>query len=320
MPDKIMRPWLKRTLAAGLIMVLALGAWLWTPDKPRSELEDRYLAHPGDLRVIADQRLHLRVSGPADGPALIMLHGFGGSLHTWDGWAAGLDEVFRVIRFDLPGSGLSYADPAGDYSDEHMMKLMGALMDELGVDRAAFIGNSLGGRLAWRMAAAYPERVTALVLVAPDGFASAGFEYGKAPEASLIMNLLRYALPRSVLKMSLTPAYANPEKLSEAVLSRYHDLMLAPGAREALLQRLVQTVLVDPKPLLPQITVPVLLLWGEEDRMIPVTNAADYQQLLRDSQLVRLGELGHLPQEEDARRSLKPVSAFLRSTLQVKDP
>lgn len=295
--------------------VLAMGLWLWTPDKPRSELEALYLAKASDLRDIAGVRLHVRVSGAKNAPALIMLHGFGASLHTWDGWAAELDDTFRVIRFDLPGSGLSYPDPTKDYSDERALQLIGALMDELDVGRAAFIGNSIGGRLAWRMAAEHSQRVSALVLVSPDGFASEGFEYGKAPEVPAVMGLMRYLLPRSVLAMNLAPAYADATKLSEDMVTRYHDLMLAPGSRDVLFQRMAQTVLVDPEPLLGQIDVPVLLLWGELDRMIPIENAADYQRVLPDSRLVRLANLGHVPQEEDALGSLPPVRDFLGSVL-----
>ncbi|WOJ95103.1 alpha/beta hydrolase [Congregibacter variabilis] len=297
------------------LVILAAGLWLWTPDKPRSELEALYLAKASDLRDIDGVRLHLRVQGSPSAPVLIMLHGFGASLHTWDGWAAELDDEFRVIRFDLPGSGLSYPDPGNDYSDERALQLICALMDELAVDRAAFIGNSIGGRLAWRMAATYPQRVSALVLVSPDGFASKGFEYSKPAEVPYIMNLMRYVLPKHVLRMNLAPAYADASKLDEAVVTRYHDLMLAPGSRDALLQRLTQTVLVDPQPLLKQISVAVLLLWGESDRMIPIENAADYQRVLPDSRLVPLPKLGHVPQEEDPLRSLPPVRTFLQSAL-----
>ncbi|EED34016.1 hypothetical protein NOR53_1496 [gamma proteobacterium NOR5-3] len=302
----------------GLLLLpatLAAGVWLWTPDRPRAELEALYLEDVGDLRMIDGVRLHVREAGDTDAPAVIMLHGFGASLHTWDGWAAELDDAFRVIRFDLPGSGLSYPDPTGDYSDERAVQLLAALMDELGLARAALVGNSIGGRIAWRMAAMYPQRVSALVLVSPDGFASEGFEYGKAPEVPAVMGLMRYALPKSVLAMNLAPAYADANKLSEDRVTRYHDLMLAPGSREALLQRMAQTVLVDPEPLLRQISAPVLLLWGESDRMIPVGNAADYQAALPNSRLVRLPDLGHVPQEEDALRSAAPVRKFLRAVL-----
>ncbi|MDP5053972.1 MAG: alpha/beta hydrolase, partial [Congregibacter sp.] len=203
--------------------------------------------------------------------------------------------------------------PSNDYSDTRTIDIVMALMDDLDIPQATIVGNSIGGRIAWRMAAEYPRRVSALVLVSPDGFASQGFEYGKAPEVSGMINLMQYVLPKPFLKMSLAPAYGDPAKLSADVVTRYHDLMLGPGSRDAMIKRMAQTVLVDPRPMLRQIKVPTLLLWGELDGAIPISNAADYLAELGNSQLVPLPGLGHLPQEEDPARSLVPLRAFLES-------
>lgn len=305
------RSWLKIAFVVLVAILVSGAAWLWTPDKTRSELEALYLQDPGDYLVIDGVRVHLRVSGPQSKPALIMLHGFGSSLHTWEGWAEALKEDYRVVRLDLPGAGLSYPDPSGVYSDERTIELLLLLMDTLAIERATLVGNSIGGRIAWRMAAAHLDRVSALVLISPDGFASEGFQYGKAPEVSGITQLMRYVLPKSLLEMSLRPAYGDPSVLSEATVSRYYDLMLAPGSRGALIQRMAQTVLLDPRPLLSTIDVPVLLLWGELDGAIPMSNAADYQALLKNSRFVPLPGLGHVPQEEAPMRSVVPLKAFL---------
>lgn len=299
-------------LVAGMF---GLGGWLWTPDKSRADLELRYLAAPDDIETVAGGRLHVRDSGPsADDAAasIVLIHGFGASLHTWEEWAGTLAQDYRVIRFDLPGSGLSYPDPGNDYSDERAMELVLALLDARGIERAHLIGNSIGGRLAWRLAAAHPERVGKVVLVSPDGFASQGFEYGKAPEVPLMLQAMRYVLPKPILRSNLKPAYADPAKFSDETLTRYHDLMLTPGSREALLARMGQTILVPPEPLLATIQAPVLLLWGEQDALIPVANAQDYLAVLPDARLVVLPNLGHVPQEEDPARSLEPVLEFLK--------
>ncbi|MDF1748065.1 MAG: alpha/beta hydrolase [Alphaproteobacteria bacterium] len=309
-----MRGYMKLLLLIGLCLafvLLALFAWLWTSDKPRPDLEAQYLEQPSDIREVSGVSLHVRDTGPRDGPVVILMHGFGSSLQTWEGWARGLEDRFRVIRFDLPGSGLSMPDPTGDYSDSRTLDLLGALMDQLGVDKAALVGNSIGGRLAWRMAAAHPERVTKLVLVSPDGYASQGFEYGKAPDVPATINLMRYFLPKFLLKQSLVPAYGDPDRLTPDTIQRYYDLMLAPGSREALIHRMEQTVLVDPNPLLAKIEVPVLLVWGVQDAMIPISNAADYQRVLPNSSLLRLDGLGHVPQEEAPEQSLPSVRVFL---------
>jgi len=297
--------------AAIAVLLLAAAAWLWTPDKPLRTLEAKYLRSPTDMIEIAGTRLHVRDDGPKTAPAIIMIHGFGSSLQTWEPWAKLLDHNYRVVRFDLPGSGLSAPDPRGDYTDARTISILLALMDRLGIAKASLIGNSIGGRIAWTFAAEHPDRVDKLVLISPDGFASPGFEYGHAPKVPATLGLMRYVLPKALLRASLKPAYGDPSALSDQTVSRYYDLMLAPGVRQALLCRMKETVLVDPRPLLERIKAPVLLLWGERDGMIPFSNAQAYLQYLPNARLVGLPDLGHVPQEEAPDKSLRPVLAFL---------
>jgi pimeloyl-ACP methyl ester carboxylesterase len=299
-------------LGSGL---LALLAWAWTPDRPRSQLEARWLASPEDMVTIAGERLHLRDSGRdgagRDLPAVIMLHGFGASLHTWDAWTASLSGRYRVIRYDLPGFGLSPPRASGDYSLAADIAQLGAVMDSLGLARATLIGSSMGGKIAWHFAARFPGRVEKLVLISPDGFAQPGQRYGEAPRVGLALGLMTMFLPKPLLRANLAPAYADPTRLTDAIVTRYQDMMLAPGARRAMIARLRQSVLEDPAALLPKVTMPVLLLWGAQDRLIPVSNAEDYLRLLPDARLVRFPSLGHLPHEEGPEESLAPVLAFL---------
>lgn len=294
-----------------LVLLLAGAYWLWTPDKSRAELESKYLSAPTDVLDIAGTRLHVRDSGPGNAPAVIMLHGFGSSLHTWETWAGSFGDAFRVIRFDLPGSGLSPPDSTGDYSDARSLQLLAALMDRLGVPHASLVGNSIGGRIAWTFAAENPSRVDKLVLISPDGFASPGFGYGRKPELPQVARLMRYALPRMLVRMNLAPAFGDEVALTDDLVTRYYDLMLAPGARAAMIARMEQTVLHDPIPLLRQIQAPTLLLWGELDRLIPIANADDYLKAVPQVRLVRLPGIGHVPQEEAPAASLTPVRAFL---------
>lgn len=294
-----------------LLAIAALALWLYTPDKPRAALE---AAYPGEYRTVAGLRVRFMDTGPRQAPALILLHGFGASLDTWEPWAKALSARYRVIRLDLPGFGLTGPDPTGDYSDARTLTIIAGLMDQLALPRAAFIGNSLGGRFAWEFAALHPKRVSRLVLISPDGFASPGFEYGKAPEVPLLLEAMPWVGPRSLVRANLAPAYVNEQALTEQTLTRYRDMLLAPGVRRAILDRTRQTVLTDPSARLKSIAVPTLLLWGEKDAMIPVSNAADYQRLMPHAALVRLPTLGHVPFEEDPARALVPVEAFLSET------
>ncbi len=304
---------MKLFAAAAIVMcMLATLYWLWTPDKSLAELERRYRA-PGDAFVVVDgAALHVRESGPTGAPALLMIHGFGSSLQTWDAWSHGLDPDHRVVRIDLPGNGLSPPDPTGDYTDRRSLALLTALLDRLDIAHASIVGHSIGGRIAWTFAAAHPERVDKLVLVAPDGFASPGFDYGRTPDVPALFKGMRYALPKSILRMNLAAAYADPAVLNDALVTRYHDLMLAPGARDAMLARMAQTVLVDPVPVLARVRAPTLLMWGASDAMIPIANATDYLKAMSDARLVTIAHSGHLPQEEAPDVSLQALRSFLR--------
>lgn len=110
--------------------------------------------------------------------------------------------------------------------------------------------------------------------------------------------VLPYALPSFALRDSLAPAYANADVMSDALFTRYWDMMLAPGVRQAVIDRMSQTVLVDPVPLLKAVEAPTLLMWGEKDGMIPFANSADYLRALPHATLAALPGIGHIPQEE----------------------
>jgi pimeloyl-ACP methyl ester carboxylesterase len=177
--ENTMRFALISTLTTFAILTVGMIAWLYTPDKPRAALEAKYAPRPSQFLVDDGVRVHVRDSGPTAAPAVILLHGFGSSLHTWEEWAQLLDADYRVVRFDLPGFGLTGPDPTEDYTDHRSIDILIDLMDQLGISRASIIGHSMGGRIAWKFAALHPTRVDKLSLIAPDGFASRGHAYGR---------------------------------------------------------------------------------------------------------------------------------------------
>jgi pimeloyl-ACP methyl ester carboxylesterase len=303
-----------------LALALGIGAWAWTPDLPRAGLEARYAAPPSRFVEVEGVRVHVRDTGPLPGTPsvegdsrtpVLLLHGFGSSLHTWEDWAERLQVSRRVVRLDLPGFGLTGPDPTGDYSDRRAVVILSGLLDRLGLRQVDVVGSSMGGRIAWRLAAEKPDRVRRLVLMAPDGFASEGQRYGEAPGLPLAMRALPYTLPMPLLRQGLAAAYAEPASLREEVLQRYRDMLLAPGVRAAILDRVRDNVLEPPEPFLHRIGTPVLLLWGEQDRMVPASHAADYARELPDSRTVVLPGIGHVPMEEQPDRSLAALLQFL---------
>ncbi len=300
-------------LLGGLsVAIIGVMALFYTPDRSRAALEAQYATPPSEFVDVAGVRLHVRDTGPRTAPAVILLHGFGASLQTWDDWAGVLDHDYRVVRYDEPGFGLTGADPSGDYSDTRATTILAGLMDRLNLPRASIVGHSMGGRIAWIFAATHPDRVDRLILIAPDGFASPGMEYGRKPSVPLLMRALPYVLPTAMLRASLKPGFGDPAALTDQLLDRYRDMMLAPGVRQAIVDRMGQMVLADPAPLLARITAPTLLLWGGKDAMIPPANAADYLRDIKGATLVRFPDLGHLLQEERPAETVAALREFLK--------
>ena len=302
-----------KIIALALISLILLAAlYLWTPDKSKAELEKIY-GSPKNAYVSAlGVNLHYQDTGPSKNAIpILFLHGFGASLQTWDTWAQALSEDCRVISVDLPGFGLTGEDPSGIYTDQRSVEVLEAFLKELKIPKVVLVGNSMGGKFAWQFAARYPNQVAKLVLISPDGYASPGIEYGKKPDVPAIADLYRYFFSKTFLAMNLEPAYADPNTLNDALVNRYYDLMLAPGVRGAILGRMQQTVLQDPVPSLASIQVPTLLIWGEKDAFIPISNSNDYLKVMPNAKRVSLPNIGHLPQEEQPSIGLAALKEFL---------
>jgi pimeloyl-ACP methyl ester carboxylesterase len=280
-----------------------------------SELKQRYGSSYQQVLEVDGLNIHYTDTGPRDRPVLLLLHGFGSNLQTWDVWSKKLEQNFRVIRLDLPGFGLTGASPVHDYSEQNDLATLTRFVNKLGLSSFSVVGHSMGGKMAWNLAAAEPDRVKALVLMAPDGFPDAK-DIGSRPyEMPSVMGLMKFCLPKFLVRKSIEPAFFNPKALTDPLVNRYYDMLRAPGVREAILQRGNQTIYTDPVPRLKKITAPTLLIWGEQDLLIPSSNAKSYAGVLSVSKTVLLPNLGHLIQEEQPEVGLRHVTEFLISIL-----
>jgi pimeloyl-ACP methyl ester carboxylesterase len=303
---------LKIIALAFIAFILLAALYLWTPDKSKAELEKTYSSPKNAYVSALGVNLHYQDTGPSKNAIpILFLHGFGASLQTWDTWAQALSEDYRVISVDLPGFGLTGEDPSGIYTDQRSVEVLEAFLKELKIAKVVLVGNSMGGKFAWQFTARYPNQVSKLVLISPDGYASPGIEYGKKTEVPAIAELYRYFFSKTFLAMNLEPAYADPNTLNDALVNRYYDLMLAPGVRGAILGRMQQTVLQDPVPSLSSIQVSTLLIWGEKDAFIPISNSNDYLKVMPNAKRVSLPNIGHLPQEEQPSIGLAALKEFL---------
>jgi pimeloyl-ACP methyl ester carboxylesterase len=307
-------------ILGGLLFVLALAiaafvAATWEPDRPLAELKARWAPAPSTFVDVQGMSVHLRDEGPrADAVPIVLLHGTSSSLHTWDGWAAELKANRRVIRFDLPGIGLTGPPPDADYRIERYVHFVAAMLDALGVSRCVLAGNSFGGQVAWETALAHAARVEKLILVDAAGYPfqpvslPIGFRIARIP---LLNRLMEFTLPRSVIESSLRNVYADPGKVTPELVDRYFELTLREGNRRALAQRFAQAPAGIHPERIPALNVPALILWGGRDRLIPPDDADRFHRDIAGSRLIVFDRLGHVPQEEDPAATVAPVKQFL---------
>ena len=262
-------------------------------------------------------RAHVRDRGPRDGRAVVLIHGSNASLFTWEPWAKRLDDTFRVVTVDMPGHGLTGAVPNRDYSEEGMVKFVGEVADALGLQRFALGGNSMGGGVAARFAEEYPDRVTHLVLVDSGGLSSKqgdriplALRLARTP---IVNRLLLHITPRSLVVAGIDDAIVRKDIITDGMIDSYWDFNRMEGTREATIARF-NTRGRRVKDHLGDIKAPTLILWGEEDHLIGVDAAHEFQAAIAGSKLIIYPRTGHLPQEEVADASAAEVRRFLNGT------
>ncbi|MEW6431297.1 MAG: alpha/beta fold hydrolase [Myxococcota bacterium] len=304
-------------VVAGLLLLLVAGfvAATWEPDRSVAALRPRWAPPPSTFVPVAGLSVHLRDEGPRDDAApVVLLHGTSASLHTWDGWTAALAKDRRVIRFDLPGFGLTGPAADGDYTVAAFVRFVVAMLDALGVRRCVLAGNSLGGQIAWSTAVAHPDRVAALILVDAAGYplesqsVPIGFRLARVP---VVNRLLLKTLPRVIVESSIRDVYGNPSNVTTELVDRYFELTLRAGNRAALPERFRQAGHGDHADDIQRITAPTLILWGGKDRLIPPSHADAFHRDIAGSELVRFDALGHVPHEEDPAATVARVRDFL---------
>ena len=304
----------------GLVALIAVAALAgivitWAPDKPMDALRTRWAQPPSQFIELQGLTVHYRDEGPRDDPRpVVLLHGTSSSLHTWEGWVSALKGEHRMISMDLPGFGLTGPDPQGDYGIDAYTRFTLRFLDALGVQRFVLAGNSLGGEIAWHVAAAAPDRVERLVLVDAGGYASTatsvpiGFRLAKMPA---LHGILQHLLPRGVIESSLRNLYGDPSRVTTLLVDRVYDMTLRAGNRAALMRRSEQARPGADVDRIKTLTLPTLILWGARDRLIPPQYAEEFRRDIAGSTLVMYEDLGHVPHEENPARTVADVQRFL---------
>jgi pimeloyl-ACP methyl ester carboxylesterase len=279
--------------------------------------------HMSDLKFLDlhGERVAYREVG--QGPAVLLIHGMAGSSTTWREMVPQLSKRYRVIAPDLLGHGQS-AKPRGDYSLGAFAVWLRDLLDELGISRVTLVGQSLGGGVAMQFVHQHPDYCERLVLIGSGGL---GPEVGwmlrllSAPGAELLLPAI--APPAAVavgdrLRSWLAPLGLHSARAGET-WNAYSSLSNRPS-REAFLRTLRSVVDHNGQAvsafnrLAFASGLATLLIWGDQDRIIPVSHAQAAHAAFPDSRLVILPGVGHYPHVEAADAVIVAVDEFVATT------
>lgn len=261
-------------------------------------------------------RIHFQEAGAPTSPPVILIHGFTASTLVWSDVLLPLAaQGFRVIAPDLAGFGFSAKPKDGEYTIEWQARLVIGLMDALGIESASLVGNSYGGAVAAVCALDYPQRVERLVLVGAvsndDVKKRLMLRVGRSPVVGdLISPLLldlRWLVRRRVLRNRVRIKEINDERFE----AHHRHLRTSSTQRAALrmLRRWHAERIRESAHLIKQ---PVLLIWGEQDAEIPLSDGHYLHREMPEARLIVFRNCGHLPQEEYPQEFVELVTDFIK--------
>lgn len=290
------------TLATVCIAAIYMSGCAGTPDMP--PWFDGIQRFPIKTASVNGHRIAYLDEG--QGPPLILIHGYGGSMWQWEYQQLPLSAHFRVITPDLIGSGLS-DKPDLEYRPEELIESVRGLMDELSLTTATLVGNSMGAGVAIGMALIHPQRVDRLVLI--DGLPDHVRERLASP---LMQRAVNTRVPVWLVRLGnwLFPSTGTHAVLKEIV---FDHALLTPAVLDRSNRNRQRANLIAPLlsirdslPLweqhfatrLNEIHHPTLILWGEKDRLFPPQVGRDLQAAIPQSTLKIIPASGHIPQWE----------------------
>ena len=271
------------------------------------------LHQEGALRDIQVDGRKYCIVEMGQGPAVVLLHGLGGSIYDWRHLLRPLARSNRVLAIDLLGAGESEIPEKEDFSIAAQARRVKGILDSVGLAKPSVVGNSYGGGIALRLAQDWPERVDRLVLINsvcyPEDIPSY-VALAKAPCAECVAEVLPLGrITRWVLRNS----YRTVERLTDTELDTYILELRAPGRRGAIVRVIRDLVPPDTTEFearLRTLRTPTLLLWGIADLTIPVRLGRRLVRELPDAELIEI-DAGHVPNQERPEEVLAQIRRFL---------
>ena len=316
--------------ATALGLVAVAVALFFRPDLTRKELQEYVSNESRFLELPMGATAHYRDEGNLEGAPIVLLHGGFGSLHNWEAWAPFLEDRFRLISLDLPAHGLTGPVEGELYTRAHMVRFVRELLDALNVERATLAGHSMGGGVALAFALQYPSSVSALILVGSEGVPPEGgydfedtfFEDQTRQQRTLqdkALSPVEFAFTKLgspwAVRKALESMVSNKSLVTSELVERFGRILRHEGNRRAIVLMFRQGLAsMDTKedlaPRMGEIEVPVLVMSGNDDALVPPAVNDRFHDLLRDSELRRY-PTGHMIMLEAPEETTTDLARFL---------
>ncbi|MFM8874539.1 MAG: alpha/beta fold hydrolase [Anaerolineae bacterium] len=266
--------------------------------------------------------IHYKEAGVGE-RTFILLHPFGGSTYSWREVIDEFAQYGKVIAYDRPAFGLTERPLPGDWEENPYgmkanVEILRELLDSMGVEKAVLVGNSAGGGVAVAFALEYPERIDELILVDP------GVGGGRGPQfpawalpvmwtpqmrhlGPLMMRDYQESLPRT-----LERGWFDQTKLTNEIRERHLQILKIKNWDKAFYELTFAPAYPELRPLLPNLTVPVLVVAGQEDRLIRSWYFEAVATEIPEATLNLIPQCGHMPQEECPTEFMEVVLKYLQ--------
>jgi pimeloyl-ACP methyl ester carboxylesterase len=274
----------------------------------------------GERQVFDYQGIKINYYQAGQGPPVILLHGFGACTYTWRYLAPVLARDHRVFALDLKGYGLSDKPDDGKYAVSDQADMVAAFIRSQDLHDLVVIGHSMGGGVTlmtyFKVRQDNPARIKKLVLIDSAGYPQKMpwfIRFARIPLINVIGSWL--VSPRFATHMVLRKCYYHKDKITDEQIDTYAYYGSLPGAREAVMATAQQIVPEDIEAVTARyktISVPVLIIWGAEDEVVPLSVGKKFKRDIPNSELVILPKCGHIPPEEAWQKTNKIVEAFLK--------
>ena len=302
-----------------LLVILLVGPFLVpVPPAPGTVPAKQLADLDGHFVQINGLNVYYKMMGQGQ-PVFILLHGFGASLFSWHAVMEPLSHYGTVIAYDRPAFGLTDRPlqwvGQNPYSPEGNIALLLGLMDHFGVQKAILVGNSAGGTFSMQFALQYPQKVQALILVDPAVYENGAPAWvnilGKTPEMQHLGPLFVRSIQKSGLDLIRT-AWHDPSKITQATWDGYTKPLKVDNWDRALWNFTMASHDTGLLQHLQDFKLPILVLTGADDRIVPTADTVRLAGVLPGAKLVIITGAGHVPHEEQPAAFMQAVEAFLK--------